>query len=324
MEGKKSAHLSVLGGLDGAGLGLLRATEAAALAAGRLFGRADPDHVKEVAAAAMLRSLEDSELHARIALSPGGAGMVPPGSAIGLFGPGPELVLAIYPVEGASLVGRGLPNAISIAVALREGYFPSLPRVAYVEKMVAGPLARGAIDLDDTITDNLRRIAFARDSRVSDLTVAILDRPRHQEVIDEVRAAGARILSLEDGDIAGALTAAADGSGIDGMIGMGGVTEAIIAAAAVSCLGGEMQARLWPRNDQERALAGEELGRAYHLAELAPGDAIVAVTGITGGPLLKRVLYGGRAAETMSLLMSSRLGTIRRITTRHSLAADGE
>lgn len=313
----------MLGGPDGAGLALLRATEAAALAAGRLFGRADPDNVKEVASAAMLRSLEESELNGRIALGPGGAGMIAPGSAVGT-GSGPEMVLAIYPVEGASLVGRGLPNAISIAVGLREGAFPSLPPVAYVEKMVAGPLARGAIDLDDTVTDNLRRIAFARDSRVSDLTVAILDRQRHQDLIDEVRAAGARILSLEDGDIAGALTAAAEGSGIDALIGIGGVTAAVIAAAAVRCLGGEMQARLWPRNDEERALAGDELGRAYSLAELAAEDIIVAVTGITGGPLLKRVHYGGMAAETMSLLMSSRLGTIRRVTTRHARATEGE
>jgi fructose-1,6-bisphosphatase II len=314
VEDHKSAHAPVLGGGEAGGLSLLRATEAAALAAGRLFGRADPDSVKEVAWAAMLHSLEESEVRARVVLGGGGAGPMESGHLIGA-GTGPEVTLA------ASLVGRGLPNAISIAVGLNQGAFPTLPPVAYVEKVVAGALGRGAIDLDDTLTDNLRRIAFARDSRVSDLTIAILDRPRHHDIIDEVRAAGARILSLEDGDIAGALTAASDGTGIDAMVGIGGVTEAVMAAAAVSCLGGEMQARLWPRNDEEKALAGDQLGRFYSLPDLAPPDVIVAVTGITGGPLLKRVLYSGRTAETMSLLMSGRLGTVRRITTRHLLPA---
>jgi fructose-1,6-bisphosphatase II len=320
VEDQKSAQVPVLGGGEAGGLSLLRATEAAAMAAGRLFGRADPDNVKEVGWAAMLHSLEESGLRVRVVLGGGGAGPMESGHVIGA-GPGPELALAAYPVEGASLVGRGLPNAISIAVGLTRGAFPALPPVAYVEKVVAGPLSRGAIDLDDTLTDNLRRIAFARDSRVSDLTIAILDRPRHKEIIDEVRAAGARILSLEDGDIAGALTAASEGTGIDALVGIGGVTEAVMAAAAVSCLGGEMQARLWPRNDEERELAGDQLGRSYSLPDLAPPDVIVAVTGITGGALLKRVLYGGRTAETMSLLMSGRLGTVRRISTRHLLPA---
>jgi fructose-1,6-bisphosphatase II len=195
--------------------------------------------------------------------------------------------------------------------------FPVLPAVAYAEKIVSGPGARGAIDLDDDLIDNLRRIAFARDARVQDLTVAVLDRPRHQELIEDIRAAGARIMSLEDGDIAGAITAAAEDSGIDAMVGIGGIPEAVIAASAVRCLGGEIQARLWPRNEEERVLAGDQLGRSYGLGELAPPHVTVAVTGITGGPLLKRVWYGGAWAETTSLLLSSRLGIIRRISTRH-------
>jgi fructose-1,6-bisphosphatase II len=186
--------------------------------------------------------------------------------------------------------------------------------------MVAGPGARGAIDLDDSIADNLRRIAFARDSRVQDLTVVILDRPRHQEISEEVAAAGARVRTLEEGDVAGAVMAAVAGTGIDAAIGIDGLHATLIAACAVRCLGGELQARLWPRNEEERALLGDQAGQShvYGLAELAPAaDVAVAITGVTGGQLLPGVLFGSGYAETSSLLMSSRHATFRRLTTRH-------
>jgi fructose-1,6-bisphosphatase II len=299
-------------------LELVRVTEAAALAAGRMAGRGDQDKVKNLAASAMLQALEELGFHGRVALGPRGDGILSAGSQVGAEQRGPIAELGVYPVEGASLVARGLPNAISMAVAGDPGAFPSLPAVAYMEKFVVGGRARGALDLDDGVADNLRRIAFARDCRVSDLTVALLDRPRHQGLADEIRSAGARIASLEDGDITAGLLAAADWTGIDAMVGFGGVQEAILAACAVRCLGADMVCRLWPRNDEERILAGTEGERIWGVSDLSTGELTVVITGITGGPLLAPVYYGGGWAETSSLVLSTRTGTARRMTTRHS------
>src|SRR5260221_3480702 len=295
---------------------LVRVTEAAALAAGRMAGRGDQDKVKNLAASAMLQALEELGFHGRVALGPRGDGILSAGSQVGVQQPGPVAELGVYPVEGASLVARGLPNAISMAVAGEPGVFPSLPAVAYMEKVVVGSSARGALDLDDGVADNLRRIAFARDCRVSDLTVALLDRPRHQGLADEIRSAGARIASLEDGDITAGLLAAADWTGIDAMIGFGGLQEAILAACAVRCLGGDMVCRLWPRNDEERILAGAEGDRVWGVPDLSTGDLTVAITGITGGALLAPVYYGGGWAGPGPLVLSTRAGTGRRVTTR--------
>ena len=296
-------------------LELVKVTEAAALAAGRLSGRGDQDRVKSVAASAMLQSLEEMSLGGRVVLGPRGDGILSVGS---LIGNGEHFAeIGVYPVEGASLVSRGLPNAISMVVAGPPGSFPSLPAVAYMEKVVVGPAARGAIDLEDPIADNLRRVAFARDCRVADLTVAILDRPRHQGLIEEVRAAGARILMLEDGDITAALLASADWTAVDAMVGFGGFQEAIMAAAALTCLGGEILCRLWPRNDEERILAGDDGNRSYATADLCLNEVSVAITGITGGSLLGPVHYGGGWAETHSLILGGGSRTIRRVTTRH-------
>lgn len=297
-------------------LGLVQVTEAAALAAARLAGRGDAERVKAAAASAMLTGLEDLGFQGRVVLAPRGDRVLSHGSIVGPAD-SPLLDLAVYPVEGASVVARGRENAISVLAAVESDGFPSLPAVWYVQKIVVGAPARGAVDLDDSLTDNLRRIAFARDARVSDLVVAVLDRPRHQEILDEVRAAGARVLSLEEGEIAGAIMAAAPGSGVDAMIGIGGLQETLIAAAAVRCLGGDVQARLWPRNDEERVLAGDDLERNYGVADLAPAELAVAVTGVTGGQLLRGVWYGSTHAETHSLTMSTRRATVRSITTRH-------
>ena len=299
-------------------LELVHATEAAALACARLLGKGDPDRVSEVAAEAMRRVLEDSGIAGPVVLGPRDD---PNLASRTVLAAGERTVdLGLFPVEGASQVARGSANAVSIIVAVEPGGFAKLPPVWYVEKMVAGPGARGAIDLDDSIADNLRRIAFARDARVQDLTVVILDRPRHQEIIAEVAAAGARVRTLEEGDFAGAVQAAVAGTGIDAAIGIDGLHATLMAACAVRCLGGELQARLWPRNEDERQLIGEEaaLSHVYGLAELAPAaDVAVAITGVTGGQLLPGVLFGSGYAETSSLLMSSRHATIRRLTTRH-------
>ena len=302
-------------------LELVHATEAAALGCARLLGKGDPDRVSEVAGEAMRRVLEESGLSGTVMLGSRNDPNLAHGTS--LAGGERNVDFGLFPVEGASQVARGSANAVSIVAAVERGGFPQLPQVWYVEKMVAGPGARGAIDLDDSIADNLRRIAFARDARVQDLTVVILDRPRHREIIEEVAAAGARVRTLEEGDVAGAVMAAVPGTGIDAAIGIDGLDATLIAACAVRCLGGELQARLWPRNEDERKLIGDDAGRTYGVADLAPAaDVAVALTGVTGGQLLPGVLFGSGYAETASLLMSSRQATIRRMTTRHHVVGD--
>jgi fructose-1,6-bisphosphatase II len=297
-------------------LDLVRATEKAALAGAREMGKGDQEVVRLAAGQAMRQALDDSGLTGTVQLGPRNDASLAYSTVVG-EGAGRAVDLGVYPVEGASLVARGVANAVSFLVAVETGTFPVLPAVWYVEKFVAGPEARGAIDLDDPIADNLRRIAFARDVRVQDLTVAILDRPRHEDLISEVAAAGARVLTLEEGDIGGSVMAAVPGSGIDASIGIGGLQETVMAACAIRCLGGEIQARPWARNDEERALIGADNAPSYGVADLSPANVGVAITGITGGQLLPGVWFGSRYAETTSLLLSSRQATIRRMTTRH-------
>jgi fructose-1,6-bisphosphatase/sedoheptulose 1,7-bisphosphatase-like protein len=306
----------VLGDLS---LELVHATEATALACAAFLGKGDPDRVSDAAADAMRSALERLGLAGTIVASPRHQTRLPEGTEVGH---GDRKVdLGVYALEGASQVARGHINSSTAVVAVEPGGFPRLPAVSNVEKFVAGPACRGAIDLDDTVTDNLRRIAFASDVRVQDLTVAILERPRHQELIAEVSATGARIRTLEEGDFASAVMAALPGTGIDAAIGVGDHHAALIAACAVRCLGGEFVARPAPRSEEERSLVVEWENRVYRLADLAPAkDVAVAITGVTGGPLLPGVAFGSGFAETWSLVMSSRHGTIRHLTTRHFAA----
>jgi fructose-1,6-bisphosphatase/sedoheptulose 1,7-bisphosphatase-like protein len=295
---------------------LVHATEAVALACVGFLGKGDPDRVSRSAAEAMRAAVERSSLTGTIALSPSHQTHLPQGLVIG--DGNRKVDLGVYALEGASQVARGHINSTTALVAAEPGGFPRLPAVGHVEKFVAGPAARGAIDLDDSIADNLRRIAFANDVRVQDLTVAILERPRHQELIAEVAATGARIRTLEEGDFASAVMAALPGTGIDAAIGVGDMHAALIAACAVRCLGGEFVARLMPRTDEEKSLVAEGVPAVYALADLAPaGDVDVAVTGVSGGPLLPGVTLGSGFAETSSLVMSRRHGTVRHLTTRH-------
>jgi len=297
-------------------LELVQVTEAAALASAGMLGKGDAEAVSDSAGHAMRQALERSSLTGTVVLSPRPQAHLPHGAVIqgGIH----VADLGVYPVEGASQVARGHINAVSLLAAVEVGGFATLPAVAQMEKFVAGPAARGAIDLDDPVADNLRRIAFANDVRVQDLTVAILERPRHQELIAEVAAAGARIRTLEEGDFASAVMAAIAGSGIDAAIGIGDLHATLIAACAVRCLGGEFVARLIPRNEEERALIGDQTSRVYGLVDLAPAtDVSVAITGVTGGPLLPGVGYGSGYSETWSLALSLRRGTVRRLTTRH-------
>lgn len=297
-------------------LELVHATESVALACAALLGKGEADRVSEVAVEAIKSAVERSALSGTIVLSPRHQSLLPVGMALGR---GERNVdLGVYALEGASQVARGHINSITTLVAVEPGSMPRLPAVAHIEKFVAGPAARGAIDLDDSIADNLRRIAFANDVRVQDLTVAILERPRHQDLIAQVSATGARIRTLEEGDFASAVMAALPGTGIDAAIGVGDLHAALLAACAVRCLGGEFVARLVPRNDEEKKLVAEGVPTVYGLADLAPaGEVDVAITGVSGGPLLPGVSFGSGFGETSSLVMSSRFGTVRRLITRH-------
>jgi fructose-1,6-bisphosphatase II len=301
---------------------LVHATEAAALVCAAMLGKGDPNGVSEAAGDAMRHALEHSGLTGTIVLSSRHQTALPQGTVI--TGGDRKVDLGVYPVEGASQVARGHINAVSLVVATGPGGFGRLPAVSLVERFVAGPAARGAIDLDDSIADNLRRIAFAYDVRVQDLTVAILERPRHQELIAQVAAAGARIRTLEEGDFASAVMAALPGTGIDAAIGTGDPDATLMAACAVACMGGEYLARVAPRNDEERRLAGDAASRVFTLADLAPSsDLAVAITGVTGGPLLAGVSFGSGYAETSSLVMARRQKTVRRLTTRHFSGSRG-
>lgn len=301
-------------------LELVHATEAAALACAGLLGKGEPERVSAAAIRAIKAELEQSALTGTVVLSPRHQTNLPHGLVLG--GGDRKVDLGIYALEGASQVARGHINSITTLVAVEPGAFPQLPAVSHVEKFVAGPAARGAIDVDDSIADNLRRIAFANEMRVQDLTVAILERPRHQELISEVVATGARIRTLEEGDFASSVMAALPGTGIDAAIGVGDLHAALIAACAVRCLGGEFVARLAPRNDEEKSVVEGGVRTVYGLTDLAPsGDVDVAITGVSGGPLLPGVTFGSGFGETTSLVMSSRRGTVRRIVTRHGVGA---
>jgi fructose-1,6-bisphosphatase II len=309
------------------GLELLRATEGAALTVGRWLGRGDKTGTRDAGMQSMEDSLSGMPFDARIVIGPETEGSgLHPGRRIGA---GRDRIdMAVLPVDGVSLVSRGLTQALSIAAAAEPGGVVQPPPVAYMHKIAVGPAARGSIDITDTPENNLRRIAFAMDVRVNDLTVAMLDRPRHQALLERVREMGARVALISDGDVGAAIMAAVAGSGVDVMLGAGGTGEAVLAACALRCLGGELQCRPWVRHEEEAAAilaAGFDPDAAMSMERLVPGaDVSVAVTGITGGGLLRGVLYHSGWAETHSMVMRARTGTVREISTKHHVALPAE
>jgi fructose-1,6-bisphosphatase II len=236
----------------------------------------------------------------------------------------PKVDIAVDPIDGTRLLSLGMPNAISVVAIADRGSMFSSPDIMYMEKIAVGPETAGVIDLNSTPSENLRRMARAKRCEVNDLTVVILDRPRHLDLISEIRAIGARIKMISDGDVAGAVMAATDGTGVDALFGIGGAPEAVVAASAIKCIGGEIQCRLWPRNDQERQIAQEQnidLRRIYGSDDLVSGSNIFfSATGITDGELLKGVHFFGDGATTHSLVMRSRTGTVRRIEATHHIS----
>ncbi len=305
------------------GLELLRATEASALSVGRWLGRGDKTGTRDAGQGVMEEALESMPFDGRLVIGPEGPNnRLVPGRRLGT---GRDRVdLAVIPVDGVSLVAGGLSQALSVAVATEPGGIRVAPPVAYMHKMAVGPDARGAIDISDTPENNLRRIAFAMNVQVQDLTVAMLDRPRHQALLERVRALGARVALASDGDVGLAMMAAWPEGGIDVLMGSGGTSEAIVAACALRCLGGELQCRPWVRHEDEAAAiraSGRDPDVAMSMDDLVPAKEVsIAVTGISGGGLLGGVLYHNWWAETHSIVMRAQSGTVREISTKHHVA----
>jgi fructose-1,6-bisphosphatase II len=304
---------------------LVRVTEAAAMAAARWMGRGDKEGADGAAVDAMRVVLATVAMDGIVVIGEGEkdeAPMLFNGERIGTGEP-PATDIAVDPVDGTTLTAQGRGNAIAvIAVSERGTMFNPGPCV-YMEKIAAGHEAAEVIDITRSPTENLEAIAKAKHEKVRDLTAVILDRPRHAELIKEVRAAGARIRLISDGDVAGAISTAWPESGADVLFGIGGTPEGVIAAAALKCMGGAMQGRLWPRTDDERKLAldaGYDLSAVLTIDDLVRGDnCFFAATGITDGELLRGVHYDRRGASTQSLVMRSKSGTVRRIDAVHRL-----
>lgn len=304
---------------------LARVTEAAALTAGRWMGRDQKESADQAAVDAMRQVLNTIEMEGEVVIGEGEkdeAPMLYYGEILGAATE-PKVDIAVDPVDGTRLLAKGMPNALAVLAIAERGALYKWEHIAYMEKIAVGPAARGVIDLRDSPTDNLKRIAEATGRRVNDLTVVVLDRPRHDDLVAEIRDAGARLKLIIDGDVAGALMAAMTGTGIDALMSIGGSPEAVIAAAALKCVGGDMQCRLWPRNDEERALADQnniDVQKIWGIDDLVKGDdAFFAATGITDGELLSGVHYGKWGASTHTLVMRARSGTVRYIKSNHRL-----
>jgi fructose-1,6-bisphosphatase II len=304
-------------------LELVRVTEAAAMGASRWIGRGDKNAADQAAVDLMRLMVNTVSMRGVVVIGEGEkdeAPMLFNGEEIG-DGSGPEVDVAVDPLEGTRLTALGIPGAISVIAVAERGsmFFPGA--AVYMDKIAVGPQAADAIDIDASPTENVSRVAEAKGGTVNDVTVVVLERDRHADLVAELRQAGARVNLIRDGDVAPSIAAAQPGTGVDMLMGIGGTPEGVISAAAIKCLGGGLQGRLWPRNDTERAAlveAGYEVDKVLTQDDLVGGeDVFVAATGVTGGSLLRDVRVGEGAVETESLVMRSRSGTVRRISARH-------
>lgn len=308
-------------------LELVRVTEAAALHAARWMGRGDKEAADQAAVDAMRNALRFVDMDGVVVIGEGEkdeAPMLYIGERVGTGRP-PKVDVAVDPIDGTNLTAKGLPNAITVVALAERNSMYYDPHVVYMEKIAVGPQAKGAIDINAPVKDNLLRIARFMERNVEDLTVVVLDRPRHEELIADIRAAGARIKLITDGDVAGAVMAALPGdTDVDVLMGIGGTPEAVLAACALKCLGGDMQCKLWPRSEEERQAAidagNPHLDQVFTLDDLVGSDDVFfAATGITGGEFLRGVRYMGDYAQTHSIMMRSRSGTMRRFETHHNI-----
>lgn len=303
-------------------LEFVRVTEAAALSAGRWIGRGDKNAADDAAVVAMRKAFSSIEFEGTVVIGEGEmdeAPMLYIGEKVGT-GNGPRIDIACDPLEGTSITAAGRSEAIAVIAAATAGGFLHAPDM-YMNKMAVGPIARGAIDITKSVTWNIREVSKALRKDVSDMMAIILERDRHKDLIDEVRASGARIRLIGDGDVSAAIATAQEDSGIDILLGLGGAPEGVIAAAALRCLGGDMQAQLVFMTDEERRRAREmgitDLNKVYGLEDLAGGDVMFVATGVTNGSYLSGVRYYGGGAHTHSVVMRSETGTIREIQARH-------
>ncbi len=304
-------------------LDLVRVTEAAALAASRWMGRGDKNAADQAAVDAMRLILNTVDMQGVIVIGEGEkdeAPMLFNGEQLGT-GYGPPLDIAVDPIDGTTLTATGGPGALSVVAMAERGTMYAPGSLVYMDKIAVGPAARDVIDINQSVTYNLHAVAHAVGKQVDDLTVMILDRPRHAQLISQVRKVGARIRLIRDGDVAGAIAAATPQTGIDILMGIGGSPEAVIAACALKCLGGGMQCKLWPRDESERQYAlehGHDLERVFTINDLVRGeDVFFAATGITDGELLDGVRFESGGARTSSVVMRSKSGTIRNIVSHH-------
>ena len=304
---------------------LVRVTEAAALSAGRWMGKGNKELADQSAVDAMRQSLDGVDMNGIVVIGEGEkdeAPMLYIDEQVGNGGQ-PEVDVAVDPVEGTELLSLGLPGALAVvAIAERGSMFSAPPGVFYMEKIAVGPASKHVIDINAPLAVNLDRIARVHDAHIDDLTVVILDRPRHQEIIRQIREVGARIRMIMHGDVSAAIQAAMeDYRGVDVLMGIGGATEGVLAAAAIKCLGGEIQCKIWPRSNEEREKLkadGVDLDKVYRTEDLVKSnDVSFAATGITSGELLDGVQYFGWGARTSSVMMRSRTGTVRYIQARH-------
>ncbi len=306
-------------------LELVRVTESAATFASRWIGRGDKNAADQAAVDAMRLMINTVSMRGRVVIGEGEkdeAPMLYNGEDVG-DGTGPEVDVAVDPLEGTRLTALGMPNAIAVIAVAERGsmFFPGA--ALYMDKIAVGPEAADAIDIEATPTENLERVAEAKEVEINDLTVVVLERDRHDDLIAELREAGARVNLIRDGDVAPSIAAAQPGTGVDLLMGIGGTPEGVISAAALKCLGGAMQGKLWPRSDDERQRlldGGYDLDQVLTVDDLVRGeDVFVAATGVTGGALLRGVRVVHDHVETESIVMRSRSGTVRRIAAFHPL-----
>jgi fructose-1,6-bisphosphatase II / sedoheptulose-1,7-bisphosphatase len=304
----------------------VRVTEAAALSASLLMGRGDEKAADQAAVDAMREALNSLSIDGTVVIGEGErdeAPMLYIGEKVGT-GDGPAIDIALDPLEGTTITAVGGPNALAVVAMAEAGGFLNAPDV-YMDKIAVGPgLPEGIVDLDNTAQQNLSALARAKMADVSDLVVCILDRPRHAELIAKVREAGARIMLITDGDVSGVIATAQADTGIDLYVGSGGAPEGVLAAAALRCIGGQMQGRLLFRNDAERARAARwnvtDLNKKYLLEDLASGDVMFAATGVTNGSMLRGVRRYPHGAYTHSVIMRSKSGTVRFVEAHHNFS----
>ena len=306
-------------------LELVRVTEAAAMAAGRWVGRGDKNGGDGAAVDAMRTLISTVSMRGVVVIGEGEkdeAPMLFNGEEVGA-GEGPECDVAVDPVDGTTLMAKGMPNAIAVLAVAERGTMYDPSAVFYMDKLATGPEAADVVDITVPPRENIARVAKAKGAAREDVTVCILDRPRHEDLVRQVRDAGARIKFISDGDVAGAIMAAREGTGVDLLLGVGGTPEAIIAACALTCMGGVLQGKLWPRDDAERQKAvdaGHDLDQVLTTRDLVSTDNVYfAATGVTDGELMRGVRYRAGGAQTQSIVMRGKSGTIRLVDSWHSL-----